>query len=92
MIEIRRQRGRCEVSRPPLRTKTRGNADKAANDRGVLGEIDLLAKENPRVDVMHAQSRPCETLDQVAFNSRQVIFAAKVRGNTTRDSVELPGR
>jgi hypothetical protein len=34
---------------------------------------------------MHARSRTRKTLDHVAFNSRQAIFAAKVRGNSTCD-------
>src|SRR5262245_54224143 len=86
--EILLHRWRCDVARHPANTDARSNPHHGRDRGGMRGDVDLLAKQQPRVEIMHMHGSASESLDQMPLHRAEPVLASQVLGYAFSDGVE----
>jgi hypothetical protein len=84
------QRQRRDVTRQPVDADAAGDAHQRGNNVAMLGDIDLLAQQQPRIEIADVQRSPGKRLDQMVLHRAEPVLAAEIRGNTSSNGIEFP--
>jgi hypothetical protein len=81
---------RFDLARYAVQADTRGCPAHRRNGRAVDEDVDLLAVEQPSIDIVNVTGDAGKSLDEGLLHGRELILAAEIFGDAAGDLVEMP--